>query len=134
MRRRCNNPTYKQYPNYGGRGIKVAPEFETFNNYFNYITSLPGFSLALSLDRINNDGNYEPGNLRWADHTTQNLNRRVQRQHKNCKSGVIGLSWCTRDSLWVYNAEINRIRYRKQSRNIEDIGAYIAELLAKGVF
>lgn len=77
MKRRCLNPKHHAYYLYGGRGIKIySPwihDFSKFNDWLN--TALGEPPDGHTLDRIDNDGNYEPGNLRWADSKTQNANR-----------------------------------------------------------
>lgn len=71
---RCNNPKFKDYPYYGGRGITYHPSFETFEGF---LAGIPdGYSDDLTIDRINTDGNYEPGNLRWASRMVQGSNKR----------------------------------------------------------
>jgi hypothetical protein len=79
MRQRCNNPKHKLYPHYGGRGIKICPEWSTHVGFVKSILSTIGNrpSLKHSLDRIDNDGDYEPSNVRWADSCTQSRNRRT---------------------------------------------------------
>jgi hypothetical protein len=72
MRQRCVNPNVRQYPNYGGRGIKVCERWEVFENFLADMGAQPS---GLTLDRIDVDGDYEPGNCRWADMTTQENNR-----------------------------------------------------------
>jgi len=57
---RCNNPKNKDYKNYGGRGIKFL--FTSFEQFFGELGKRPK---GKSLDRKNNEGNYEPGNVRW---------------------------------------------------------------------
>lgn len=75
MKQRCNLKTSKKYKDYGGRGITVyEPWLESFTEFYKYIGPRP--SKKHSLDRINNDGNYEPGNVRWATANEQNSNRR----------------------------------------------------------
>jgi hypothetical protein len=69
---RCTNPNNKQWHRYGGRGISVAPEWMVFANFHRDMAS--GWAPGLSNDRINNDGNYEPGNCRWATPKVQRLN------------------------------------------------------------
>lgn len=79
MKQRCYNPNYRMYNRYGGRGIKVCDEWlNDFEAFFKYIGKKP--SANHSLDRFpNQDGNYEPGNIRWATQYEQlsNFNRNV---------------------------------------------------------
>lgn len=85
MKMRCFNPKDKGFKNYGGRGITVCDEWkESFESFYNYASKLPHFGEeGYSIDRINNDGNYEPGNVRWATRKEQNLNRRKKYGTKN---------------------------------------------------
>lgn len=78
MIQRCTNNKNKDFEHYGGRGITVYTEWrKDFSAFFAYVSQLPHFSEdGYSLDRINNDGNYEPGNVRWATRIEQNNNRR----------------------------------------------------------
>lgn len=77
MKQRCRNPRDDHYPRYGGRGIEVRwPNFATFVEW----ATANGYRPGLSIDRINNDGHYEPANCRWADTTTQMRNRSDNRQ------------------------------------------------------
>jgi hypothetical protein len=100
---RCGDPDSGSYPDYGGRGISVHPSLATIAGYVSYIEGVlqvpagtVGNAAATSalllranqreilyktfqLDRIDNDGNYEPGNLRWADRKVQVANRRPRR-------------------------------------------------------
>lgn len=70
-KKRTTNLTHPDWPNYGGRGIKFL--FDSFEEFYNEIGPRPE---SMSLDRINNDGNYEPGNVRWATKREQELNKR----------------------------------------------------------
>ena len=72
MRARCNNSNSKPFRYYGGRGIKVC---ERWANYENFKADMGPRPPGFSIDRKDKDGNYEPGNCRWADNGTQANNR-----------------------------------------------------------
>lgn len=74
MHVRCKNPNHVAYKHYGGRGISVCERWEKFEHFFADIGKRP--SKNHSIDRIDNDGNYEPGNVRWATSKEQRANQR----------------------------------------------------------
>lgn len=80
MKNRCYNKNNPLYNRYGGRGIIVCDEWKCdFYAFSEYITNLDNCGEAgMTLDRINNDGNYEPGNVRWATHKQQANNRGIR--------------------------------------------------------
>jgi hypothetical protein len=78
MKDRCENPASKSWSSYGGRGIRVCDEWRgDFVAFLRYVGSRP--SSRHSLDRINNEGHYEPGNVRWATSQEQGSNTRRNR-------------------------------------------------------
>lgn len=90
MRNRCNNPKNHAYSYYGGRGISVC---ERWNDYANFIADMgPRPSPTHSIDRENNDGNYEPSNCRWATKTEQAANQRAGGRFTKEKNRNGGLS------------------------------------------
>lgn len=74
IRGRCNSPTNKAYPYYGARGITVSPEWATFTAFLAAVGRAP--TAAHTLERIDNDRGYEPGNVRWATRFEQMQNTR----------------------------------------------------------
>jgi len=74
MKDRCLNPNAKAFPDYGARGITICDRW--VGSYANFIADMGGRPPGHSLDRINNDGNYEPSNCRWATKKDQQRNRR----------------------------------------------------------
>ena len=98
MRQRCSNPKNEQYRNYGGRGIKVCSRWATFWNFLEDVGNRPE---GYSLDRIDNDGNYEPGNVRWATPLQQSNNRRLPMLTLKNKSGEPGVHFCNRQRRWI---------------------------------
>lgn len=80
MRQRCYNPKDHKYPNYGGRGITVCERWNS--DFAAFLADMgPRPSPTHSINRINNDGNYEPSNCNWATPKEQSNNRRLPKKH-----------------------------------------------------
>lgn len=79
---RCENRNNKSFLDYGGRGIKMCERWrKSFEAFFKDVSMLPNFGKeGYSLNRIDNDGNYEPNNVEWADNIAQANNKRSNRQ------------------------------------------------------
>jgi hypothetical protein len=119
MRKRCTNPNCKSYADYGGRGIKVCRRWQKFEKFLADMGERP--SSRHELDRINPNGNYRPGNVRWtADSVAQQKNRRKKRDASSKYRGVdfwnnqkwrarIAINGKVRD-LGLFNHEIDAAR------------------------
>lgn len=116
MKGRCLNENYVNYKYYGGRGIIVCDEWlDDFIAFYNWAIS-NGYSDNLTIDRIDNNGNYEPGNCRWATKSVQNMSKR----HKNT-SGYIGICKHSGDGAWYGRVKVDKkIYYTGRSKNIHE--------------
>lgn len=89
MVRRCHSPKYKGYHNYGGRGIKVCAQWYKFLPFYEWALA-NGYKISLRLDRINNDGDYEPTNCHFVTHKQNCNNTRKSRyvEHNGLKMTI----------------------------------------------
>lgn len=104
---RCRNSKLKSWEHYGGRGISVCPEWEaSFQAFFDHVGNRP--SPVHSLDRINVDGNYEPGNVRWATRVEQARNTR-----RNTQFEYRGEAGCFADMVDIAGINYSTAKDRK---------------------
>lgn len=101
---RCQNPKHKLFKYYGERGIEFR--FDSFKSFLDILGFRP--SSKYSLDRINNNGHYEPGNVRWATKQEQVLNRNLQ---CNNTSGYKNIHWYPQTNKWVVHIKRNRKQF-----------------------
>lgn len=95
MRQRCNNPNNDAYARYGGRGITVCQEWENSDTFIEWALT-HGYADDLSIDRINNDDGYYPGNCHWITLKEQNDNRCTGLgKFEYCGEKKTLLQWCT---------------------------------------
>ena len=127
MMGRCYNLKNKHYQSYGGRGISVCTDWQDLENFVSWAEST--YIEGMTMDRINNDGNYEPTNIRWTTKTTQAVNQRVQ---KNNTSGYVGIYWDISKNKWTAkvrsnNKLINIGRFKTIEEAVQARDNYIIE-------
>ena len=108
MKTRCTNQNEPAWKHYGGRGITVCERWISFENFLEDMGEPP--TLLHTLDRIDNDGNYEPGNCRWATRVEQARNRR----------GAINVTLNGETKPLIEWAGNNLSLYKKMHRRITD--------------
>ena len=114
MMERCTNPLRKEFKNYGARGIRVCERWREFENFLADMGEKP---TGLTIDRINNNGNYEPGNCRWATQVQQQRNKRNNRIFT-----VRGTTGCLQELCEYYGLYHGLVQYRidKLGWSVED--------------
>ena len=80
MKARCKNKNNNRYQDYGGRGIKLCKRWEDFAKFYEDMGNAPE---GLSIDRIDNDGDYSPENCKWSTRSEQNRNQRIRKKQKS---------------------------------------------------
>ena len=107
LKDRVLNPKHKQYNDYGGRGITICDEWKNdFMSFYNWALS-NGYeeNKGLSIDRIDNDGNYCPENCRWTTRIMQSRNQRISKLNT---SGFKGVSYNKRDKIFKAQIVVNK--------------------------
>jgi len=120
MKRRCEQQSRKAYPRYGGRGITVCEEWrEDFQAFYDWAMA-NGYEVGLQIDRIDNDGNYEPENCRWVTARENNNNRR-----DNVKITINGEEHTIAEWERIYGLKKYRLN-RAISRGV-DVKRYLSQ-------
>lgn len=113
MMKRCENPRCPTYRHYGGRGITVHPTLRTFEGFLAHLGPRPA---GLTLERINNDSNYEPGNVCWATRKAQARNSRHNRLITINGATRPLVEWCEQNGLRPGTASM-RLHYGWSERD-----------------
>lgn len=121
MRLRCDKKHASKYPRYAGRGIAVCEEWNDWPSFERWAMS-NGYSDDLSIDRIDNDGNYEPSNCRWADGVTQ----------QNNQSNNVFVNYQGQTLTIAQLARQECIHYQQLRDNIRDNGMSVEEAVERG--
>ena len=103
MKNRCYNPNFKQYLDYGGRGITVCEEWLDIKNFVEWVENDSDWSEGLTLDRIDNNKGYTPENCTFSTRNIQSINQRPQ---SNNTSGYVGVTWDKNKGKWSARVQI----------------------------
>lgn len=138
MKARCYNEKHNEYENYGGRGIVVCDEWKySFDNFMEWAMA-SGYSDILTIDRIDNNGNYKPGNCQWISRRENTLKRNSEywSLNRNIRDSVVyfssllksfGISYASSSKLFSVNHRqlMSAIQYRIKNKKVDVLGRMI---------
>lgn len=107
MRRRCSDPNYSNYRNYGARGITVC---EAWGDFSTFLADMGERPPGKSIDRIDTNGNYEPGNCRWSTQKEQMTNVRTNRRVTIDGETMTLMQWAERIGIGYWTVQ-SRLKY-----------------------
>ena len=122
MKDRCKNKNNKQYKDYGGRGIDVCEEWK--NSFTNFLKDMGTRPKSMTLERVNNNGNYEKDNCKWASRSAQSANQRTLIKKKNREPRGVFMRGCGKKFRVIMT-----IDYKQYS-----LGTYSSEAEASKVY
>lgn len=125
MMYRCHKPSSRNYGRYGGRGIVVCDEWKDFDGFVSWSDSVGGRPDGYTLDRIDNDGNYEPSNCRWVPMKTQNVNKsdNIVIMYKGVSKTLsewadcLGIKWVTLHNRYTRGWSVERMLTEPVKKN-----------------
>ena len=116
MKQRCYYKNHTHFKNYGGRGITVCDEWKNSSKSFYEWALANGYEDRLTLDRIDNNGIYEPSNCRWITHREQCINRRTI-----SNTGVVGVCYDKNKNRYQAYIRIGKtLRHLGSSKNLQE--------------
>ena len=135
IKERCFHENCKDYTRYGAKGITMSSEFrESFKVFYDYVGEAPKDGKRYSIDRIDNTGNYERGNIKWSTYHQQARNKGMQ---DNNKSGIKGVQWDNKKYKGIDNIYAKATwytvegKYQSKSFSLKVYGEELALFLAQ---
>jgi len=129
IKNRCYNKNDSYFEDYGGRGINMYDEWRNnFKFFYDYIINLPNAEKpGYSVDREDNDGNYEPGNMKWSTRHEQASNKKVRRNNKTGYTGVVKRGDKFIAQIRIHSKDIRIGRYNTATQAVMARDNYIIE-------
>lgn len=135
---RCYDTSNENYMNYGGRGIEICEEWRNDYATFREWAFAHGYDekkdrKEQSIDRIDNNGNYEPNNCRWATMKVQRQNQRPHKEHKKRATIIInGVEYPKKDVCAEYGVSVETFDYRVKHKGMSIVDALTSPKIASG--